>query len=90
MISNVIDHQYSIQAAIEAPRIKATGETNLEIETRIPEEVRDELAGRGHALQPLGDWSHLVGGGQGIIVDPESGARMGGADPRRDGYAIGW
>jgi gamma-glutamyltranspeptidase len=27
---------------------------------------------------------------QGIMVDPESGALMGGADPRRDGYAIGW
>jgi gamma-glutamyltranspeptidase/glutathione hydrolase len=90
MISNVIDHQYSIQAAIEAPRIKATGETNLEIETRISDEVREELTGRGHAMQPLGDWSHLVGGGQGIMIDPESGARMGGADPRRDGYAIGW
>jgi gamma-glutamyltranspeptidase/glutathione hydrolase len=90
MISNVIDHQCSIQAAIEAPRIKATGETSLEIETRIPEDVRDELTRRGHDLQLLGEWSHLVGGGQGIIIDPDTGARMGGADPRRDGYAIGW
>jgi gamma-glutamyltranspeptidase/glutathione hydrolase len=32
----------------------------------------------------------LVGGVQGIMVDPESGVLMGGADPRRDGYAIGW
>jgi gamma-glutamyltranspeptidase len=30
-----------------------------------------------------------VGGGQGIVRDPESGAFVGGADPRRDGYAIG-
>ena len=30
-----------------------------------------------------------VGGGQGIHVDPDSGAFMGGADPRRDGYALG-
>jgi len=24
------------------------------------------------------------------MVDPDSGSFMGGADPRRDGYALGW
>ncbi len=43
MISNVLDHGYSIQAAIEAPRIKATEGTRLQIETRVPAEVRNEL-----------------------------------------------
>ena len=90
MISNVIDFEYSIQAAIEAPRIKSIGGTSLEIETRIPEEVRDDLTARGHDLKPLGDWSHMVGGGQGIIIDPDSGVYMAGADPRRDGYALAW
>ena len=27
---------------------------------------------------------------QGIMVDPDSGAFMAGADPRRDGYAMAW
>jgi len=36
----------------------------------------------------LDDWSWVVGGGQGIMRDPESGALMAGADPRRDGYAL--
>jgi gamma-glutamyltranspeptidase/glutathione hydrolase len=36
----------------------------------------------------IGDWSWIVGGGQGIARDPESGALMAGADPRRDGYAL--
>jgi len=36
----------------------------------------------------IDDWSWIVGGGQGIIRDPESGALHGGADPRRDGYAL--
>ena len=31
----------------------------------------------------------IAGGAQGITVDQDSGALMGGADPRRDGYAIG-
>jgi gamma-glutamyltranspeptidase / glutathione hydrolase len=30
----------------------------------------------------------LVGGGQEVMIDPESGARLAGADPRRDGYAL--
>ncbi len=90
MISNVIDHGYSIQAAIEAPRIKATVGTQLQIETRIPQEVREGLAALGHDLQPIGDWSPLVGGGQGIMIDPDSGAYSGGGDPRRDGYALAW
>ncbi len=90
MISNVIDHGYSIQAAIEAPRIKATTGAKLEIETRIPSEIRDGLADLGHELQLIGEWSTLVGGGQGIMVDPDTGALCAGADPRRDGYALAW
>jgi gamma-glutamyltranspeptidase/glutathione hydrolase len=90
MISNVIDHRYSMQAAIEAPRIKATVGTQLQIETRIPAEVRDPLTALGHDLQPIGEWSPLVGGGQGIMIDPDTGAYCGGGDPRRDGYALAW
>ena len=48
------------------------------------------LEGYGHVIQPLPSFSVTVGGGQGICIDPESGARTGGADPRRDGYAIGY
>ena len=49
-----------------------------------------QLERRGHRIDRLGDWSPGVGGGQGIMIDPDSGTFMGGADPRRDGYAIGW
>ena len=59
-------------------------------ERRVPEPVRAELARLGHEVNVLPGYSWVVGGGQGILIDPESGARMGGADPRRDGYAIGW
>jgi gamma-glutamyltranspeptidase/glutathione hydrolase len=36
------------------------------------------------------NWTMMFGGGQGVMVDPDSGALMGGADPRRDGYAMAW
>jgi len=25
-----------------------------------------------------------------VMIDPESGTRLAGADPRRDGYALAW
>lgn len=90
MISNVIDHGFSIQAAIEAPRFRVYEGTTLEIEARLPKATRDELSERGHNIRLIDEWSPLVGGGQGIVVDPRSGALAGGADPRRDGYALGW
>lgn len=40
------------------------------------------------ALNVVEDWSWIVGGGQGILRDEASGALGGGADPRRDGYAV--
>jgi gamma-glutamyltranspeptidase/glutathione hydrolase len=90
MISNVIDHGFSIQAAIEAPRVRTYEGTTVEIEARVPKTVRDELIALGHAPRVIDDYSFLVGGGHGIMVDPDSKALMGGADPRRDGYALGW
>ncbi len=91
MIMNVLDHDMNVQAAIEAARLK-TGQAGyiIDAETRMAPEVFAELEKRGHRFNYLGDWSPGVGGGQGIMVDAESGAFMGGADPRRDGYALGW
>ncbi|HET8628554.1 MAG TPA: gamma-glutamyltransferase, partial [Thermomicrobiales bacterium] len=90
MLSNVLDHGYSIQAAIEAPRFRTYAGTALDVEGRVPAAVRAELARLGHDVRVLEDWSWLVGGGQGIMIEPGSGALLGGADPRRDGYALGW
>ena len=62
----------------------------MQIETRIPPAVRDQLTSRHHVLEPVGDFSPLVGGGHGVMIDPESGARIAAADPRRDGYALAY
>lgn len=91
MIMNILDHQMNVQAAIEAPRVK-TGSSGfvVDAENRIDSEVVAELERRGHQFNFLGDWSTGVGGGQGIMVDAATGSFMGGADPRRDGAALGW
>jgi len=90
MLLNLLEYGMNIQEAIEAPRVRVYRDFVVDAEARIPAEVRTALAARGHAIRELPDWSWVVGGGQGVWVDPESGAMAGGADPRRDGYAMGW
>jgi gamma-glutamyltranspeptidase/glutathione hydrolase len=89
MILNVLEFGMNIQEAIEAPRVRVYRNRLVDAEARITPDALAELNQRGHHVNVLGDWSWVVGGGQGIVRDPESGAFMGGADPRRDGYAIG-
>jgi gamma-glutamyltranspeptidase/glutathione hydrolase len=62
----------------------------MQIETRVPSSVLTELARRGHLIEPVGEYNHIVGGGQSVMIDAESGARLAGADPRRDGYALAY
>ena len=90
MIMNLIDHGFSIQAAIEAPRFKALRGTLLPVEARMDPEVLAELERRGHEVDVLEAWTPFFGGGQGILRDSDSGAFFGGADPRRDGYALAY
>ena len=88
MLLNVLEFGFNIQEAIEQPRVRVYGNRLLDAESRIPEETREGLARRGHDVNVIDDWTWIVGGGQGIARDPESGAWMAGADPRRDGYAL--
>lgn len=88
MLLNFVEFGLNLQEAIEAPRIRVYRDRLLDAESRIPEATRAELGRRGHQVNVIDDWSWVVGGGQGIARDPESGALMAGADPRRDGYAL--
>ena len=88
MLLNVLEFGMSIQEAIEAPRVRVYRDRLIDAESRIPAETCSGLAERGHNVNLIDDWSWIVGGGQGIVRDPESGALMAGADPRRDGYAL--
>jgi gamma-glutamyltranspeptidase/glutathione hydrolase len=88
MLLNVLDFGMNIQEAIEAPRVRIYRDRLVDAEARIPATTRRTLARRGHQVNAIDDWSWVVGGGQGIVRDGESGALMAGADPRRDGYAL--
>ena len=90
MLLNYLDFRMNVQAAIEAPRVRAFEGTLVDVEGRVSPRVRAGLAERGHSFNLLEDWTWRVGGGHGVAVDPETGVLTGGADPRRNGAALGW
>jgi len=89
-VSNVVDHGMNIQAAIEAPRFtkRTFGGCDVDVESRIPPDVRAALAARGHQLSVRGQYDALVGGGQAVLRDFSTGINYGASDPRKDGAAI--
>ena len=90
MLAHMLDFGLTIQEALELPRFRYFEDRRVEMEDRFPLTVRQELAALGHQIESIGDWSPSVGGGQGIFHEPGSGVYQGGADPRRDGYAVGY
>ncbi|MGH9668014.1 MAG: gamma-glutamyltransferase family protein, partial [Bryobacteraceae bacterium] len=89
-VSNVVDHGMNIQAALEAPRFtKMTlGGCDVVLEGRVPSEVRDALARKGHQITVAGDYSYQVGGGHAVLHDSATGVNYGASSPRKDGAAI--
>jgi len=94
-LSNVLDHGMEIQEAIERPRFVCgridpdEGEADaVRIEGRVPAEVREALARRGHNVITVSDWFSRMGHAHGITL--RDGTLTGGADPRGDGAALGY
>jgi len=89
-VSNLVDQDMNIQAALEAPRFRKStaGGCDLAIENRVAADVRQELEARGHRLQVLGDYSTGVGGGQAVLYDSATKIKYGASDPRKDGAAV--
>ena len=100
VLLRVLAFDQPLQAAIEAPRInsnhfhasfaiKKDEPGVLEIEDRVPQAVRDDLAARGHKLDVLGSFAVSTGIVAAGVV-PDSGTLRGGADVRRERYVFGW
>lgn len=96
VMTAVFDFGLDIQSALEAPRwvsgryLLNQPEGMLLMEGRFPPAVIEEMRKRGHQIQLEDRWSQSMGCAHGIIIHPENGLRMGGADPRSDGAAIGY
>ena len=90
VLTGLIDLGLDAQAALDARRWSIGRDVTLELEEGFPEDVRAELTARGHELTSLGPWAPPAGRAQLIVVDPESGARMGASDLRGEGQPHGW
>ena len=96
ILHQLLDQNRDPQSAVEAPRWSHMPGTpprdklpeELRMEEGFPFEVMKGLEEKGHKVKVVGRWS--FGASQVIARDPDTGAWMGAADPRREGYAIGW
>lgn len=95
LVTRILDYGMDVQEAIEAPRwlygrTWGAASTDLFLEARIAESVREGLRRRGHPVKTVGEWEDMMGHAQAIQIDPVTGVRRGGADPRGDGLALGY
>jgi gamma-glutamyltranspeptidase/glutathione hydrolase len=95
---NVVEFGLTPQQAVEAPRVASYSfpnsfyphgepEGRLNVEARIAEDVRRELAARGHDVVV---WPELEfdAGSVAMALDLGPGVLAGAADPRRSAYAL--
>ena len=98
---NVVGFGMDPQQAIESPRVVSHSFPNsfwphhsrpgeAVAETRIDQAVRQDLSDRGHTVIEDGEWSGGMSRMCAIVIDPVTGLRTAGADPRGQSYAIGW
>jgi gamma-glutamyltranspeptidase/glutathione hydrolase len=100
VLLNLLVFKMPLQAAVEMPRVNSLHPHSsfddheslpgvLEIENRVDQAVRDDLAARGHTLRVLSAYGMSTG----IVaagVNPATGTLRGAADPRRERYVMGW
>jgi len=100
VVCNIVDFGMNTQEAIEYPRAishsfpwtfhpHAYEPGLVRIEARIPESMRDGLARLGHRVEVLPDFTPAAAGVC-AIRRLDGGTLEGGADPRRESYALGW
>ncbi len=95
---NLIEFDMDVQEALEAPAVISShfqssfwphDEANkLRVPSTLSQHVLEALAARGHDLE-IRDYRG-VGSVKAILIDPRSGALMGGVSPTGDSYVIGW
>jgi gamma-glutamyltranspeptidase / glutathione hydrolase len=99
VIVNVIDYGMNIQQAIDAPRFHHQWMPDeLRFEPfGLNADTRRELEGRGHRFPKRSGASgateesgSLIGDSQGVMIELKTGIRLGAADSRRGGKAVGY
>jgi gamma-glutamyltranspeptidase/glutathione hydrolase len=101
VLLNILAFGMDVQEAIEAPRFGTYSHPGsfephayqpgvLRAEARIPAETLAALEDLGHTVKPWLAWQWQAGGVGAIAINPQTGVMAGGAETRRESYAIGW
>ena len=101
VITNLVDYGMTVQEAVEAPRWKHVGDgtestiphtavDRLLMEGRFDATATRRLRAMGHPVHELDAWDGVTGREMALYIDQDNGAIHGAADPRYDGYAIGY
>ena len=97
---NVTMFGMEMQEAIEAPRFATYSHPNsfepheadpgkIKVESRVPQNVREDLAQRGHVVEDFPPLTRAAGAVCAIYRDEKS-RLFGAADPRRQSGMLGW
>ena len=91
-VSNFVDYEMNIQAALEAPRFTIAGTAEpigcqLLIESRVKPEIVEQLRKKGHNIVVRPEYSTAMGRGQVVLHNSKTGVNFGASDPRADGCA---
>lgn len=89
IISNVVDHDMDMQEAINAPRLFNNATSTVQYEARFAEDTMNKLAAFGNELEISDEYNRSFGSVNAVMYR-EDGTLLGGADPRRDGKALGY
>jgi gamma-glutamyltranspeptidase / glutathione hydrolase len=89
-VSHIVDSNQNIQAAMETARFTKLSfhGCEVELENRVPGNVKAELEAKGHVLTMHSGFSNRFGGGQAVMRDYATGVNYGASDPRKDGAAV--
>jgi gamma-glutamyltranspeptidase/glutathione hydrolase len=89
VLANLLAFGANVQSASDAARFNHQQRPNeLRLESGLYDLVGADLAARGHKVLRT-DGSEM-GGYQGIMKDPQTGAYRAGSDHRKDGMAVGY
>jgi gamma-glutamyltranspeptidase len=88
VLSYLLDEGYDVAAAVEAPRWCNTRTGDVLIDGEFPPSVVAELAAMGHKVERADD-AYFYGSAKAIELLP-AGTLAGGADYRREAFALGY
>jgi gamma-glutamyltranspeptidase/glutathione hydrolase len=86
VLSNLLDYEMPLQAALDAPRWRYREDETLALEERMHPGIASKLARRGHDVRVL--YPGMFGGAQAARYD--DGTLSGATEPRKDGHVAGY